>query len=83
MYHGFPLGVTYWKTIGMSSEKYPQISDELITYLEQVFRDQLPRDYLGEFDMGTLFGKVEVVRHLKMIRDTQRENMLSNQLMEK
>lgn len=58
----------------------PQITDELIAYLETIYPDKLPSDYRGEFAIGKLLGEVSVVRHLKMLRDEQRENMLSNQL---
>lgn len=58
----------------------PIITDELIAYLDEVFPDRLPEKPLGEFGFGELFGAAKVIRHLKRIRDEQRENMLTTQL---
>lgn len=64
----------------MVSDRYPIVTDELINYLDRIYSDKLPSEYRGEFAMGKLLGEVSVVRHLKMIRDEQRENMLGSQL---
>lgn len=58
-------------------ESKPHIDDALIDYLDKIYPDHLPSNYRGEFELGKLLGEVSVVRHLKMIRDEQRENMLS------
>lgn len=54
----------------------PHISDELIAYLEAKFPDRLPAYRKDEYELGRLVGAVDVVRHLKMARDLQRENIL-------
>lgn len=68
------------RVVVVESDRKPHISDELIDYLEKILPDKLPRNFPGEFMMGKLFGEVSVVRHLKALRDEQRENMLSSQL---
>lgn len=60
--------------------KCPPISDELIKYLESIYPDHMPSMFRGEWAMGTLYGEVSVVRHLKRVRDEQREDMLGTQL---
>lgn len=62
--------------------KIPQISDELIAYLEAIYPDKLPASFGGEFSFGVRVGEVSVVRHLKAKRDEQRENMLQYSLLE-
>lgn len=56
--------------------KEPLITDELITYLEHKFQDKLPVERKDEYELGKLVGAVSVVRHLKSVRDRQRENIL-------
>lgn len=56
--------------------KEPLITDELITYLESRFPDRLPPSRKDEYELGKLVGAVDVVRHLKSVRDKQRENIL-------
>lgn len=56
--------------------KEPYIDDELIRYLEMTIKDVAPE--LSQDDRVIWFnrGKVEVLRHLRRLRDNQRENML-------
>lgn len=63
------------------SNQCPPISDKLIAYLEATYPEYLPNKYEGEFQMGKLFGAAYVVRHLKSIRDEQREDMLDQSVL--
>lgn len=60
----------------MESDRKPQITDELIAYLDAIYPDKLPAKYGGEFSIGKLLGEVSVVRHLKNLHAEQRENIL-------
>ena len=52
--------------------KKPYVSPELITYLEQVFSDKVPRDKdVTLADIHRLQGKLEVIQHLKAVFNTQ------------
>lgn len=65
------------EVVGSDTPKTPQISDELISYLEYMWPDKLPDRYDGEFNIGQRFGAAATVRHLKMLHAEQRENMLN------
>jgi hypothetical protein len=51
--------------------KCPELSDELITYLEAVYPDQAVDP--SKKDPAVAFGNAEVIRHLKAVKQTQEE----------
>ena len=51
--------------------KEPEISLELLQYLEQVFPDQAPEPHMNDRAIWMAVGNVRVVRHLRDLFDRQ------------
>lgn len=54
----------------------PEITKELIEYLEGVFPDQAPSIKVGEREIWWNAGKADLVRHLRSIHDEQQQTIL-------
>lgn len=57
----------------MATPKEPQVTPELIRWLEQHFSDKLPESYPGEAEIAHRIGQVSVIRHLKHLHKKQTE----------
>jgi len=59
------------------SEKLPQITPELIEYLEGICPDRCPDLSTPEREIWFRAGKADLVRHLRRVFDDQNETVLS------
>lgn len=57
-------------------KKEPYIDDALIEYLDSIYIDRYPEPEVSERQLWINRGKIEVVRHLKRLREIQRNNLL-------
>ena len=58
----------------------PSVSRELIQYLQQVFRNQLPDITISDRELGAKIGEQRVINHLAAILQNQEDDLLSNVL---
>lgn len=58
--------------------KEPYIDDKLLRYLETIIKDVAPELSTPEREIWFNRGRVEVLRHLRRLHATQRENMLGD-----
>jgi len=56
----------------------PVITDELINYLDRLYRDVSPEPSMTDREIWMHRGAVGVVRNLKLLRDKQRETVLGD-----
>ena len=56
----------------------PVITDELIQYLERLYRDVCPEPTMSDRDIWMHRGAVGVVRNLRLLRDKQRETVIGD-----
>jgi hypothetical protein len=54
------------------------ITDELINYLDRLYRDVSPEPSMTDREIWMHRGAVGVVRNLKLLRDKQRETVLGD-----
>jgi len=62
----------------MDELKIPFIEDGLLDYLQRLYPDKAPEPDETERQIWMNRGAVGVVRHLKLVYDQQRENMLGD-----
>jgi len=62
----------------MDELKLPFIEDGLLDYLQRLYPDKAPEPDETERQIWMNRGAVGVVRHLKLVYDQQRENMLGD-----
>jgi len=60
----------------MDELKLPYIEDGLLDYLQRLYPDEAPEPDETERQIWMNRGAIGVVRHLKLVYDQQRENML-------
>lgn len=58
--------------------KEPYIDDNLLRYLETIIKDVAPELTANDREIWFNRGRVEVLRHLRRLHATQRENMLGD-----
>ncbi|MER8505682.1 hypothetical protein [Mesorhizobium sp. M0571] len=58
----------------------PSVSRELIKYLQQVFRNQIPDITISDRELGAKIGEQRVISHLDAILQNQEEDLLTNVL---
>ena len=61
-------------------DKSPPISQELITFLDARYPDQVPNPEETDRQIWRRVGNVEVVRFLKRLFEEQNENILENKV---
>lgn len=60
--------------------KAPYITNELIEYLDCIYKDKCPDIKLSDRQIWFDAGAVSVVRHLKHLKERQDENILKKDL---
>lgn len=59
--------------------KVPQITRELIEYLDHIIPDRVPSLEVSDRELWAHIGKVHLVRHLKSIHEEQNNNILQGE----
>lgn len=64
----------------MDELKLPYVEEGLLDYLQRLFPDLCPEPSQSEREIWMNRGAVGVVRHLKLLLEQQRENMLTGDI---
>lgn len=64
----------------MDELKLPYVEEGLLDYLQRLFPDLCPEPSQSEREIWMNRGAVGVIRHLKLLLEQQRENMLTGDI---